>query len=202
MNNTTNRLGGATSAPISSRTEPQEVSEAGHRPKLKLAKIDTLMIDHLIECLVQNAAADNDPQTYLEVLLELASLLVFVLEAEEELLNLPPSIEGRPRPAETKLYPPKLSPFPSWQSLSTLDRSEQERLLNKRARELMQEIEGLRPGLCGASGGYYAVPSGRDAHRMIEQARRRFRRLRDTAMKLGHWTEGRWDAGEEETHLV
>ena len=76
-----------------------------------------------------------------------------------------------------------------------LPQREQERRLEKRATELLLEIEGLRTG-------FYIAPPGKERARMLENARRRVRRLRNTAMQLGFWTDGCWDAGEEETHLV
>ena len=85
--------------------------------------------------------------------------------------------------------------MPSLASLQKLSREDQARFLDKRASDLLREIEGLRLG-------YYQAPEYRQGYWMIEQARRRYRKLRDTAMKLGHWTDGRWNAGSEETHLV
>lgn len=96
---------------------------------------------------------------------------------------------------EEPLYPKKLKPFPGVFWLMKLPREEQERWLERRATELLLEIEGLRYG-------FYIAPHPRSSRDMLQLARRRFRRLRDTAMKLGFWTDGRWDAGEEETHLV
>ncbi len=96
---------------------------------------------------------------------------------------------------EIPLLPKHLPPFPPASRMRRLPRETQERLLEKRATELMLEIEGLRTG-------YYAAPIHRQRSRMLELARRKFRRLRNTAMLLGFWTDGRWDAGEEETHIV
>lgn len=102
----------------------------------------------------------------------------------------------RPRPyPEVPLYPAHLPPFPPVMRMLRLAREERERRLEKRATELLLQIEGLRTG-------YYVAPPGKENKRMLEHARRRFRRLRNTAMQLGFWTDGRWDAGEEETHLV
>ena len=112
---------------------------------------------------------------------------------EKEPAELVESLVGRIN--EDPMVPPRLAPFPPLTKLLRLDREDRARLLDKRASELMREIEGLRDG-------HYKAPEYRLKHRMIEQARRRFRRLRDTAMKLGHWTDKRWDKGSEETHLV
>lgn len=102
----------------------------------------------------------------------------------------------RPRAyPEVPLHPRTLPPFPPVMKLLKLPRDEQARRLEKRAAELLLEIEGLRIG-------FYVAPPGKSRARMLENARRRVRRLRNTAMQLGFWTDGRWDAGEEETHLV
>jgi hypothetical protein len=107
-----------------------------------------------------------------------------------------PGPHERPRAhPQAPLYPRSLPPFPPVTRLSRLPRDEQARRLEKRATELLLEIEGLRTGV-------YVAPPGKSRARMLENARRRVRRLRNTAMQLGFWTDGRWDAGEEETHLV
>ncbi|HKJ84486.1 MAG TPA: hypothetical protein VKA06_00340 [Spirochaetia bacterium] len=76
-----------------------------------------------------------------------------------------------------------------------LPSDEQARRLEKRATELLLEIEGLRTGA-------YIEPPGKSRARMLENARRRVCRLRNTAMQLGFWTDDRWDAGEKEAELV
>ncbi|RBI68992.1 hypothetical protein DQW77_16070 [Roseovarius sp. TE539] len=96
---------------------------------------------------------------------------------------------------QAPLYPRMLPPFPPVTRLLRLPRDEQARRLEKRATELLLEIEGLRTGV-------YVAPPGKSRARMLENARRRVRRLRNTAMQLGFWTNGRWDAGDEETHVV
>jgi len=96
---------------------------------------------------------------------------------------------------EVPLYPRKLPRFPPVTRLLRLPPDEQERRLEKRAAELLLEIEGLRTGV-------YVTPPGKSRAQMLENARRRVRRLRNTAMQLGFWTDGHWDAVEEETHVV
>lgn len=145
---------------------------------------------------VQTAAyAEKPAEQYLTDLFAVTNELLLVLEGEEGISDMPrlPK-EARP-PKEAPITPPYLPPLPSVVSLLRLEGSEQERILDKRASDLIREIEGLRLG-------YYKAPEFRLDYRMIEQARRRYLKLRDTAMRLGHWTEGRWEVGSEETHFV
>ena len=106
-----------------------------------------------------------------------------------------PSPHERPRAKpEAPLYPRTLPSFPPVIRLLRLPRDEQARRVEKRATELLLEI-GLRTGI-------YVAPPGKSRARMLENARRRVRRLRNTAMQLGFWTDDRWDAGQEEAELV
>lgn len=158
-------------------------------PHAKALGINVWEIQYLAETLATYVGIDRqDPEDYLELLLHMAHYVLFAVEAEYL------KIERAPR-AERPL-------FPWWKRLMRLDRAEQARQLDKRASELLREIEGLRRTVDGARDGYYAAPIYSDARDMIANARRKYARLRETAMKLGHWTEGRWDDGEEETHLV
>jgi len=107
-----------------------------------------------------------------------------------------PSPHERPRAhPDAPLYPRRLPPFPPVTRLLHLPSDEQARRLEKRATELLLEIEGLRTGA-------YIEPPGKSRARMLENARRRVCRLRNTAMQLGFWTDDRWDAGEKEAELV
>ncbi|EAQ23573.1 MULTISPECIES: hypothetical protein [unclassified Roseovarius] len=164
-------------------------------PQAKAAGVNVKEIQFLTELLARHAGIERNPEFYLEMLMNLTHHILYVLEAEHLKLELG-SCE------ECGVYPPHLPPFPSWQRLLRLDRAEQERLLDKRASELLREIEGLRRTVDEAKDGYYIAPPYINAYDMIENARRKFSRLRNTALKLGHWTDGRWDDGEEETHRV
>ncbi|RFP88263.1 hypothetical protein DZK27_09235 [Rhodobacteraceae bacterium 63075] len=104
------------------------------------------------------------------------------------------SFEVRLPYREVPVVPAYLSPFPPLKRLLRLTREEQERLLERRATELLLRIEGYRAGF------YIEMSSYKKA--WISNARRRFHRLRNVAMQLGFWTDGRWDLGEEETHWV
>jgi hypothetical protein len=168
----------------------------GSLPQVKAAGVNVSEIKFMIELLAQNAGIDSEPREYLERLMCLAHHLLYILEAEEENIGW---VHGGD---EVRLYPPHLPPLPSLGSLMRLSRVEQERILDKRASELLREIEGLRRTLWETKDGYYKAPPYRTEENMIRQARRRFSRLRERAMTLGHWTDGRWDAGKEETHLV
>lgn len=163
--------------------------------RVKKARIAVMVIESLIKELTVETAKDKEPEDYLLDLLGITNELLFVLEAEEEVLIAPTVFPGRGLPNRIPVYPPRLAPMLPFKKMLQLDREEQERVLTQRASDLVREIEGLRSG-------HYVAPPYRLEYRMINQARRRYRRLLDLAMRLGFWTDGRWDAGEEETHIV
>jgi len=104
------------------------------------------------------------------------------------------SFEATQPHREVPVVPAYLSPFPPLKRLLRLSRAEQERLLEKRATELLLRIEGYRAG--------FYVELSNDKRGWLSNARRRFHRLRNVAMQLGFWTDGRWGLGEEETDRI
>lgn len=140
-------------------------------------------------------SGEKDAPELTACLLGVANNLVEILEQFDLTHTTTADIDGRGLVGEAPLLPPRIPPSPSLASLQKLSRKDQACFLNKRASDLLREIEGLRLG-------YYEAPEYRQGYRMIEQARRRYRKLRDTAMKLGHWTSEHRNAGSEETHLV
>ncbi|WP_425079685.1 hypothetical protein [Ruegeria denitrificans] len=157
--------------------------------------IDKGTVFFLLKSMADELNGDKDAPELVSCLLGMTNELLQVLENHESIHVTPTKIDGTKSVTEIPLFPPQIPPLPPLTALRQLSREDQVRILDKRASDLMREIEGLRLG-------YYEAPDYRQAYRMIEQARRRFRKLRDTAMKLGHWTDGRWNAGSEETHLV
>jgi hypothetical protein len=192
MNTTSNRSGDATDV---GRLNAPTNNMAKNILGMNSNFIDKEGIFFLIKLMSDELRADREPAEAISCLLGLAHELTLILEHFECIHFARPRTDGQRQYKETPLIPPKLAQFPSLYALRRLDKVEQRRRLDKRASELLQEIEGLRSG-------YYMAPDYRADFRMIEQARRKFRKLRDTAMKLGHWTDARWDAGSEETHLV
>lgn len=157
--------------------------------------IDKEMVFSHLKLMANELSGDKSAPELVSLLLGTLHQLIRYLEYHELIHMTPINLDGRGLVVETPLHPPHIPPLPPLAAIRRLSREEQARFFDKRASDLMREIEGLRLG-------YYAAPEYRLDYRMIEQARRRYRKLRDTAMKLGHWTDGRWDEGEEETHLV
>lgn len=187
--NITNRARHATAGENAHASVVQAASLADTSlPHVTAEGIDVSKIQYLTEILARQAGIDQIPQHHLEMLQNLAHEVFHVLEADHLKFENGPCEERR-------IHPVHLPPFPPVLRMLSLTRDQRERRLEKRATELLLEIEGLRSGL-------YVAPPGKTRKRMLEQARRRFRRLHNTAMQLGFWTDGRWDAGEEETHLV
>lgn len=193
MDTITNRPGGATdvgSFPAPTVDIEKNITGAHHN------YIDKGAIHSRLELMAGELASEKEPEELTTCLLGLANELLLTLEGIQLIQIAPPGNDWYDDPSqEMPLHPPRLPPFPPLIALLRLSRKKQERLLDRRASELMREIMGLRDG-------FYVAPEYRQGYRMIEQARRRFRRLRDTAMKLGHWTDKRWEKGNEETHLV
>ena len=157
-------------------------------PHEKAEGIDVSKIQYLTEILARHDGIDQIPKHYLKVIQSMAHEVFHMLEADH--------LEFENGPDEERcIHPAHLPPFPPVMRMLRLTPDERERRLEKRATELLLEIEGLRTGL-------YVAPPGKTRKRMLEQARRRFRRLHNTAMQLGFWTDGRWDDGEEETQFV
>ncbi len=191
MENHTNRLGGSISTSNCNASIPQG-------PNFHPYKRAGAFTPDIRAVVAQMAAAieeDRDTNEYMLCLLGMANYLVHMLEDTQEVLQLPKLNVREPSVREAPFVPERLPSFPPFKDLLKLSKDDQERLLEKRATALLREIEGLRSG-------YYVAPDHRSEDRMIEQARRRFRRLRNVAMQLGFWTDGRWEAGEEETHRV
>ncbi|OIQ35233.1 MAG: hypothetical protein BM559_01585 [Roseobacter sp. MedPE-SWchi] len=149
----------------------------------------------ILKAMIVELDSRKEAPELVSCLLGMANELIQSLE-HQEIAHITAINANRNGPvAEAPLLPPRIPPLPPLVALRRLSHDEQARFLDKRASDLMREIEGLRLG-------YYKAPEYRLDYRMIEQARRRYRKLRDTAMKLGHWTDGRWEATSEETHLV
>lgn len=211
MNTTTNSSGGAISTPMNSETSvgeapntPGQHSILKSAPVIDLKKnisgansdyIDKGTVFFMLKLMADELNGNKEAPELVSCLLGMANELVQILEHDELIHITPANVNGNGPVAETPLIPPRIPPLPPLVALRRLSREDQARFLDKRASELMREIEGLRSG-------YYKAPEYRLDYRMIEQARRRYRKLRDTAMKLGHWTDGRWEGGSEETHLV
>lgn len=157
--------------------------------------IDKVMISFLLKTMADELNANKEVPVLVSCLLSMANELIQILEHHELIHITPVNTNGHGPVSECALVPPKNPPLPPLAALRRLSCEDQARFLDNRASDLMREIEGLRLG-------YYEAPENRLDYRMIEQARRRYRKLRDTAMKLGHWTDGRWEAGSEEIHLV
>ncbi|MDE4134817.1 hypothetical protein PXK00_17025 [Phaeobacter sp. QD34_3] len=192
MDTTPNRLGGAMGAgetPVLNFNLEKNISGAKHD------LIDKDMVFSMIQWMADELNSEKDAPELVRCLLGMANELVQTLEHHELIHITPADTNGIGSATEAPMLPPRIPPLPSLAQLHRLPREDQARFLDKRASDLMREIEGLRLG-------YYEAPDYRLDYRMIEQARRRYRKLRDTAMKLGHWTDGRWEAGSEETHLV
>ena len=153
------------------------------------------MVYCMLKWMADELNSEKEAPELVSCLLGMANELVQTLEHIELVHISRENTNGIGSVKETPLLPPRIPPLPSLTALLRLSREDQARFLDKRASALMREIEGLRLG-------YYTAPSYRQDYRMIEQARRRYRKLRDTAMRLGHWTDGRWEDGSEETHLV
>lgn len=181
-------------ASMGSKTEAGK-GVADPQARVKKADIDVMTIKFLINELTVEAVKDKEPEDYLLDLLGISNELLIVLEWWEEILIAPTAFPGHGLPKSTPVYPPRLAPMLPFKKMLQLESDEQERVLTQRASDLVHEIEGLRSG-------HYVAPPYRLDYRMISNARRRYRRLLDLAMRLGFWTDGRWDAGEEETHIV
>jgi hypothetical protein len=157
--------------------------------------IDKGMAFFILEAMTAELNGDKEAPELVSCLLGMANELIRILEHHEIIHITAVNTNGNGPVAETPLLPPRIPPLPPLAALRCLPHDEQARFLDKRASDLMRELEGLRLG-------YYEAPEYRLGYRMIEQVRRRYRKLRDTAMKLGHWTDGRWETVSEETHLV
>jgi hypothetical protein len=155
--------------------------------------IDKDTVSFMLQLMSGKLRGDKEAPELVSCLLGIANELVQILEYDE-LIHITAD-DGNGPVSEYALLPRRIPPLTSLAVLRRLSRNDQARFHDKRASDLMREIEVLRLG-------YYEAPDYRLDYRMIEQAHRRYRKLRDTAMKLGHWTDGRWETGSEETHLV